>query len=100
MQGIWSGLIGGTAVQTLVLAYLTARCDWDEEVSIIFFLFDNKLFLGDLKLLSQIYSNYFLLCCAFAGKESKYTNASMGQLKMKPRFLTANIGAQQKDHQL
>ncbi|XP_025820209.1 protein DETOXIFICATION 27-like isoform X2 [Panicum hallii] len=29
--GIWSGLIGGTAVQTLVLAYLTARCDWDEE---------------------------------------------------------------------
>jgi hypothetical protein len=33
LQGIWSGLIGGTAVQTLVLAYLTARCDWDEEVS-------------------------------------------------------------------
>ncbi|KAL6646039.1 hypothetical protein ACP70R_017647 [Stipagrostis hirtigluma subsp. patula] len=29
--GIWSGLIGGTAVQTMVLAYLTARCDWDEE---------------------------------------------------------------------
>uniref|UniRef100_J3MTV4 Protein DETOXIFICATION n=1 Tax=Oryza brachyantha TaxID=4533 RepID=J3MTV4_ORYBR len=29
--GIWSGLIGGTAVQTLVLAYLTVRCDWDEE---------------------------------------------------------------------
>ncbi|CAL5005697.1 unnamed protein product [Urochloa decumbens] len=29
--GIWSGLIGGTAVQTLVLAYLTTRCDWDEE---------------------------------------------------------------------
>jgi MATE family multidrug resistance protein len=29
--GIWSGLIGGTAVQTLILAYLTARCDWDEE---------------------------------------------------------------------
>jgi hypothetical protein len=32
LQGIWSGLIGGTAVQTLVLAYLTMRCDWDEEV--------------------------------------------------------------------
>uniref|UniRef100_A0A0D9X8Z3 Protein DETOXIFICATION n=1 Tax=Leersia perrieri TaxID=77586 RepID=A0A0D9X8Z3_9ORYZ len=29
--GIWSGLIGGTAVQTLILAYLTIRCDWDEE---------------------------------------------------------------------
>jgi hypothetical protein len=35
LQGIWSGLIGGTAVQTLILAYLTARCDWDEEVSIL-----------------------------------------------------------------
>jgi hypothetical protein len=36
LQGILSGLIGGTAVvQTLILAYLTARCDWDEEVSIL-----------------------------------------------------------------
>jgi MATE family multidrug resistance protein len=31
VRGIWSGLIGGTAVQTLILAYLTMRCDWDEE---------------------------------------------------------------------
>jgi hypothetical protein len=31
-QGIWSGMIGGTAVQTLILAYLTVKCDWDEEV--------------------------------------------------------------------
>ncbi|PNT67839.1 hypothetical protein BRADI_3g32737v3 [Brachypodium distachyon] len=34
LQGIWSGLIGGTAVQTLVLAYLTIRCDWDEEAKV------------------------------------------------------------------
>jgi MATE family multidrug resistance protein len=33
VRGIWSGLIGGTAVQTLVLAYLTMRCDWDEEAN-------------------------------------------------------------------
>jgi hypothetical protein len=33
LQGIWSGLIGGTAVQTLILAYLTISCDWDEEVN-------------------------------------------------------------------
>ena len=33
-QGIWSGMIGGTAVQTVLLAYLTVRCDWDEEVGI------------------------------------------------------------------
>jgi hypothetical protein len=25
-------MIGGTAVQTLILAYLTAKCDWHEEV--------------------------------------------------------------------
>nr|CAD1838123.1 unnamed protein product [Ananas comosus var. bracteatus] len=29
--GIWAGMIGGTAVQTLILAYLTLRCDWDKE---------------------------------------------------------------------
>lgn len=29
--GIWSGMIGGTAVQTLILAYMTIRCDWDKE---------------------------------------------------------------------
>lgn len=32
MQGIWGGMIGGTAVQTLILALLTIRCDWDKEV--------------------------------------------------------------------
>lgn len=32
MQGIWAGMIGGTAVQTLILAIMTIRCDWDEEV--------------------------------------------------------------------
>ncbi|CAD6245539.1 unnamed protein product [Miscanthus lutarioriparius] len=38
--GIWSGMIGGTAVQTIILAYLTVKCDWDEEVehcTLIFF---------------------------------------------------------------
>ncbi|XP_058087653.1 protein DETOXIFICATION 27-like [Magnolia sinica] len=29
--GIWAGMIGGTAVQTLILAYLTVRCDWERE---------------------------------------------------------------------
>ncbi|KAG9450753.1 hypothetical protein H6P81_010718 [Aristolochia fimbriata] len=29
--GIWAGMIGGTAVQTAILAYLTIRCDWDKE---------------------------------------------------------------------
>ena len=38
---------------------------------------------------SRYYSNCFVVCCAFAGKESKYTNASMGQLKMKPWFLAS-----------
>ncbi|CAD5186345.1 unnamed protein product [Musa acuminata subsp. malaccensis] len=31
VRGIWAGMIGGTAVQTLVLIYLTMRCDWDKE---------------------------------------------------------------------
>ncbi|RZC46901.1 hypothetical protein C5167_039855 [Papaver somniferum] len=29
VRGIWSGLIGGTAVQTLILIIITIRCDWD-----------------------------------------------------------------------
>ena len=33
LQGIWAGMIGGTAVQTLILAIITVRCDWEKEVS-------------------------------------------------------------------
>lgn len=33
LQGIWAGMIGGTAVQTLILAIITIRCDWDKEVN-------------------------------------------------------------------
>ncbi|CAL9773447.1 unnamed protein product [Musa acuminata subsp. burmannicoides] len=29
--GIWAGMIGGTGIQTLILAILTIRCDWDKE---------------------------------------------------------------------
>ncbi|URE42458.1 protein TRANSPARENT TESTA [Musa troglodytarum] len=31
VRGVWAGMIGGTAVQTVVLIYLTMRCDWDKE---------------------------------------------------------------------
>ncbi|KAJ8648090.1 hypothetical protein MRB53_001113 [Persea americana] len=30
-KGIWAGMIGGTAIQTLILAFVTIRCNWDEE---------------------------------------------------------------------
>ncbi|GJM98550.1 hypothetical protein PR202_ga15574 [Eleusine coracana subsp. coracana] len=30
--GVWVGMIGGTTVQTLILALITLRCDWNEEV--------------------------------------------------------------------
>jgi hypothetical protein len=33
VKGIWAGMIGGTAVQTLILAIITVRCDWEKEVS-------------------------------------------------------------------
>lgn len=32
--GLWVGMIGGTAIQTLILAFLTYKCDWDNEASI------------------------------------------------------------------
>ncbi|KAF9609082.1 hypothetical protein IFM89_012647 [Coptis chinensis] len=31
VMGIWSGMIGGTAVQTLILAIMTIRCNWENE---------------------------------------------------------------------
>ncbi|MCL7038932.1 hypothetical protein MKW94_020229 [Papaver nudicaule] len=32
VQGIWSGMIGGTAIQTLILVIITISCDWDMQV--------------------------------------------------------------------
>ncbi|MCL7038136.1 hypothetical protein MKW94_006457 [Papaver nudicaule] len=34
LGGIWSGMIAGTAVQTLILVALTIRCDWDMQAKI------------------------------------------------------------------
>ncbi|KAJ8628677.1 hypothetical protein MRB53_022000 [Persea americana] len=31
VEGIWTGMIGGTVIQTLILVYITIRCDWDKE---------------------------------------------------------------------
>ncbi|KAF8406066.1 hypothetical protein HHK36_008146 [Tetracentron sinense] len=31
VMGIWAGMIGGTAVQTLILSIITIRCDWEKE---------------------------------------------------------------------
>lgn len=31
-KGIWSGMIGGTAIQTLILLWVTYRTDWNKEV--------------------------------------------------------------------
>ncbi|CAA0835911.1 MATE efflux family protein [Striga hermonthica] len=32
VKGIWSGMIGGTAMQTLILLWVTFRTDWNKEV--------------------------------------------------------------------
>ncbi|XP_062200146.1 protein DETOXIFICATION 27-like [Phragmites australis] len=32
--GIWGGMIGGTAIQTLILTVITVRCDWEKEAMI------------------------------------------------------------------
>ncbi|KAG4381250.1 hypothetical protein GLYMA_15G107100v4 [Glycine max] len=33
VQGIWSGMIGGTMLQTLILLWITLRTDWNKEVN-------------------------------------------------------------------
>lgn len=32
LQGIWSGMIGGTLMQTLILIWVTFRTNWNKEV--------------------------------------------------------------------
>jgi len=32
MQGMWTGMMSGTVVQTLILAIITMRYDWEKEV--------------------------------------------------------------------
>ncbi|CAL9061386.1 unnamed protein product [Musa banksii] len=34
VMGIWAGMITGTAVQTLILAFITIKCDWEKEALI------------------------------------------------------------------
>ncbi|KAL2341273.1 hypothetical protein Fmac_009213 [Flemingia macrophylla] len=33
VQGIWSGMIGGTMLQTIILLWITFRTDWNKEVN-------------------------------------------------------------------
>ncbi|KAJ0828987.1 putative multi antimicrobial extrusion protein [Helianthus annuus] len=33
IKGLWAGMLGGTVVQTLILAIITIRCDWNKQVS-------------------------------------------------------------------
>ena len=36
MQGLWSGMIGGTLMQTVILVWVTLRTDWNKEVNVGF----------------------------------------------------------------
>lgn len=90
-------MIGGTAVQTLILAYLTVRCDWDEEVETSSSLLLLVFLVLKWTSTFPFFSSYKfvpwrseLIACVFVGAENQYTNASMGQLKMKQLH---NIGA-------
>lgn len=44
MQGIWSGMIGGTVIQTIILLWVTFRTDWNKEVlsTLIFYITNKK----------------------------------------------------------
>lgn len=36
-QGMWTGMMSGTVVQTSILAIITLRYNWEREVSFFFF---------------------------------------------------------------
>ncbi|XP_066316250.1 protein DETOXIFICATION 27-like [Miscanthus floridulus] len=43
--GIWAGMIGGTAVQTLILAVITVRCDWEKQVYVLTCIYVYELYI-------------------------------------------------------
>ena len=72
LQGIWAGMIfGGTAVQTLILCFITLRCDWEKEVKLIYciFIFDSLLEFKRKNYNSKL--DYKFLKLKFAGAKGK-----------------------------
>lgn len=89
-QGIWAGMIfGGTVTQTLILALITIRCDWDKEVlymsnQIVTTPHQNSLaslFYSSLFLWFNITSLIYLNGNANAGWESIIACKEMGNSK-------------------
>lgn len=73
MQGIWSGMIGGTVVQTVILAIITIRCDWEKEVNFT---------PNNTSVLVQIFVHKILiLVFLFSGGESEVTHDEIGNRK-------------------
>lgn len=54
LQGIWTGMLGGTCMQTLILFWITFRTDWNKEVCMY------STYIGANKRIGD-HTNY--LCC-------------------------------------
>lgn len=60
-QGIWSGMIGGTIMQTLILIWVTYRTDWKKEVkSFKYFSIKATTILLHVNFTASIYSPFLL----------------------------------------
>ena len=61
LQGIWSGMLGGTLMQTLILIWVTARTDWDKEVICIVPISLLKEIFNNNQIFVMVYTNKLIL---------------------------------------
>lgn len=60
LQGIWTGMIGGTLMQTIILLIVTIRNDWEKEVNYKLLLF---IFSQIANYLFKFLVSMFLIDC-------------------------------------
>lgn len=63
-QGMWTGMMSGTVVQTSILAIITLRYNWEREVSFFFFFLPVLLVITDNRTCNSV-----VLVILFVGTE-------------------------------
>lgn len=72
LQGMWAGMIfGGTALQTIILAFITYRCDWENEVISFSRKMQNSGTCFSILSKPFILTIKIIYCCAFLGRLKK-----------------------------
>ena len=75
MKGIWSGMISGVFLQTLILAAITIFTNWKQEVELSL-----SLFLSHSISLLSPFSLPLIISCTFAGGNGRPSDKEVGRI--------------------